>query len=157
MKKAELVYDEFTELNNSNKVNLVVKLFLAKGLEKKVCSVVYIRNSKCIQQRKNKEFREAAIGSLKIIDFFSNTQLPVANSDNEELNEESDEKLGKELNEKKIFRAIEFVNQIINKEALIKTEEAYYIAVLYFLRLLLQGQKKMKTSKTVIYIINDRL
>lgn len=57
--------------------------------------------------------------------------------------------------EKKICIAIEYVEGVMNNEVLSPTEEACYLADLYFLQLHLQGQKKIEVSKTVTSIVNS--
>ncbi|CAG8811727.1 24145_t:CDS:2, partial [Cetraspora pellucida] len=64
---------------------------------------------------------------------------------NDELGDELDEELDQK---KKKFRSvIEFVEEVLNDEVLSTTEKARYLAVLYFLHLCLQGQKKSKHQK----------
>ncbi|CAG8737726.1 4333_t:CDS:2 [Cetraspora pellucida] len=118
---------------------------------------------------KNKAFKEAAKGSLKISHFFNN-QLSITDHEedaedfqsqeyqNEEnLNKELDGNLSEELDEetKKIHSAIEFIDNVMREETLFKTEEAHYTAVIYFYRLFLKGQKKMNAAKAVSDVIDD--
>ncbi|CAG8795165.1 41545_t:CDS:2, partial [Gigaspora margarita] len=46
-----------------------------------------------------------------------------------------------------ISETIKFVNDIIREEQLSDAEKAHYIAVLYFLQLLIEGKKKLKHQK----------
>ncbi|CAG8753190.1 2656_t:CDS:2, partial [Cetraspora pellucida] len=122
--------DNFMELDCLDEVDLIIEQL--RAVKKTRCPAVYIGNSKHTRQRKNKTFREAAIGSLKITHFFSNTQLPAIDNDEGygDFQDQDDQVVG--------LSAIEFVNQVMNDETLSKTEEAHYLAVLYFLRLRLQ-------------------
>ena len=57
--------------------------------------------------------------------------------------------------DKHICKVVKFVNNIMFDETLFKTQTVYYIAVLYFFQLLLNSQKKIKTVKMILKIVND--
>ncbi|CAG8547562.1 28346_t:CDS:2 [Gigaspora margarita] len=61
-----------------------------------------------------------------------------------------------ELEDKEVLisNAIEFVNKTINEKELSKTDKTHYTSVLYFLRLLLDGQEKIEVSGTVVKVVN---
>ena len=113
--------------------------------------MVYVGNSKRTKQRKNKTLREAAVGSLSILQFFSSTSYEneQGKDDNEDDNEDNnkDDNEGMTEKEKKIANAIEFVNKVIREEKLSDAEKARYTATLYFLRLLFNGKKKNRSFR----------
>ena len=98
--------------------------------------------------------REAAVGSLSILQFFSSTSYENEQGkddnkdDNEDNNEDDNE--GMTEKEKKIANAIEFVNKVIHEEKLSEAEKARYTATLYFLRLLFNGKKKSKLQRRLL-------
>ncbi|CAG8847013.1 8132_t:CDS:2, partial [Gigaspora margarita] len=96
--------------------------------------------------------------SLKISQFFSSTDPGSAVN---ELSNESEDK-NKSNNEDtteqdEISKAIEFVNEIIRVDQLSDAERAHYMAVLYFLRLLLNGKKKIEASEAVAEVVGSGL
>ncbi|CAG8725191.1 4699_t:CDS:2, partial [Cetraspora pellucida] len=58
--------------------------------------------------------------------------------------------------EKEIQKTIEFVNDVICNEQLSNTEKARYMAVMYYLRLLFNGKKKIQASEAVAEVVNGR-
>ncbi|CAG8845430.1 26211_t:CDS:2, partial [Gigaspora margarita] len=146
--------DNFMELVNPDKI---INRLAVSSFEKKR-PATYTRNSKCIQQRRNKILKEAAVGNSKILHFFSSVQ-PLAidsNKSDEDLqSQEHQSEKKKELNEEeRIHKAIEFVNGVMSEEILSKAEEARYIAVLYFFQLYLKSQMKIEAAKTVTEVVN---
>ncbi|CAG8649134.1 4113_t:CDS:2, partial [Scutellospora calospora] len=139
--------DNFIDLDNLDDANIIIeqlRVISTVGSKKKRCPSVYIENSKHTRQRRNKTFREAAIRSLKITHFFSSIQPLMVDNDEsyrdfQDQGDQSDDELEEELDDK----------------VLSTTEKAHYLAVLYFLRLHLQGQKKIEASKTVADIVNS--
>ncbi|CAG8841795.1 30376_t:CDS:2, partial [Gigaspora margarita] len=76
--------------------------------------------------------------SLKISEFFSSTRP---------LQENKDE------NNKKIFEAIKFVNEVIHMEQISEAEKARYMVVLYFFQLLLRGKKRIEAANAVAEVV----
>ena len=104
--------DYFQDDDDDNGVNLVIKQLLAASaasFKKRSHPAVYVGNSKRTKQRKNKTLREAAVGSLSILQFFSSTsyeneQCKDDNEDDNEYNNEDDNESMTEK-EKKIANA----------------------------------------------------
>ncbi|CAG8479100.1 4305_t:CDS:2, partial [Cetraspora pellucida] len=104
--------DNFIKFDNSDEMNLIIKQLhsaLTVSFKKKECPTTYIRNFKCIWQRKNKVFRKVVIGSKKSS---KEPSKELGKELDEELGEESGDKSDKEIDEKKIYSAIEFVDGI---------------------------------------------
>ncbi|CAG8749139.1 27268_t:CDS:2 [Gigaspora margarita] len=133
--------DDFAEDNNelddNKETNSIINRLLmasAASFKNNKCTI-YTGLSTWTCQRKNKVLKNAAVGSLKITSFFyANSQLLATdNMSTEDSNSISD---------------------IMHEEMLSKMEQACYIAVLYFLRLLLKGKEKMEASKTVAEFVS---
>ncbi|CAG8510659.1 3871_t:CDS:2 [Scutellospora calospora] len=90
------------DLDNYGENSIIEQLLAASQMsfEKKKRPAVYIGNSKRTRQRKNKAFREAAKGSLKLSHYFNNTQLSAANNNENTENLQDQENQVQELNER---------------------------------------------------------
>ena len=97
--------DYFQDDDDDNGVNLVIKQLLAAAaasFKKRSRPAVYVGNSKRTKQRKNKTLREAAVGSLSILQFFSSTSYEneQGKDDNEDDNEDNNEDDNESMTEK---------------------------------------------------------
>ncbi|CAG8795842.1 44575_t:CDS:2, partial [Gigaspora margarita] len=150
--KYDFQEDDYFQKKDINGANLVISRLLAAlaaNFKKKTCPATYISNSKRTRQRKNKLLREVAVGFLKISQFFFS-----ANNNTDMINEGI---LIDRLDSNEIIsETIEFVNDVIREEQLSDAEKAHYIAVLYFLWLLLKGEKKIEVSETVAKVVSSR-
>ncbi|CAG8780732.1 1727_t:CDS:1, partial [Cetraspora pellucida] len=164
---ADIAYDfqkdiyDFEEDDNeldSERVNLIINRLLAvsaASIKKKKRPAIYLGNSKRTKQKKNKMLREAAVGTSKISQFFPSTNLMTAVNESPSENEsESKNNEGMTEYEKEIQKTIEFVNNVIHNEQLSDTEKARYTAVMYYLRLLFNGKKKIQASEAVAEVVN---
>ncbi|CAG8639691.1 10105_t:CDS:2, partial [Gigaspora margarita] len=135
-----------------------------KAQEKKNCPAIYIENSKCTWQRRDKAFREAAVGSLKISQFFSNNQQLVTNNDkssrdfqdqNNQGDKASSEESGKELDEKKKFHyTIEFVTEVMtlkSRRGLLYDSPLFSSVALTRKELIQPDLRKKSPSKSLLH------
>ncbi|CAG8799636.1 19386_t:CDS:2 [Cetraspora pellucida] len=130
----ESLDDNFIELDNLDDANIIIeqlRAFLLVGSKKKgaLLSMLGILN---VQDKE--EIRPSE----------KHTQPPMVDNDEnyrdfQDQGDQGDDEL----------------EEVLDDEVLSTTEEAHYLAVLYFLHLCLQGQKKIEVSKTVADIVND--
>lgn len=157
-----LEVDDF-ELNSDEHACTIIDLLLAaskKSFEKRERPFRYRGDSKRTKRRKRQNQREAAKGTPLLSQFFlidndnENGDDELQYSDRADVDSEGEDEDGHNEREKTIREAIDFVEKVIQKELLSNAQKVRYTAVLYFLRLVLSGVKKIKASQEVANIFN---
>ncbi|CAG8761372.1 25240_t:CDS:2, partial [Gigaspora rosea] len=110
--------DDYFREEDIDGANLVISRLLAASaanFKEKMRPATYISNSKRTKQRKNKLLREAAVGSLKISQFFSSASSSHENGDEDNNSDMIDEGIPIDrLDSNEIIsETIEFVNDVI--------------------------------------------